>query len=241
MTNAETTLTFSCGCGQTLAVPESHAGQRVRCPKCNQVVTVPAPSQEKQAPEVQPAEPDSLVGRLCSVCQTSIAAGEAAILCPSCRSPYHQECWQEVGGCATYGCEQMPEQSKSEAEAGAHQEAWGDVKQCPRCHKEIMAAAVKCRFCKASFPSSVPMSQAEYLAWSRQQKELTPTRNTAISLFVFSLFGLTAPLVLAFGCPWVIKYRKNLRRVGGVHEVLAYAGVGLSLAFALIFLMIILI
>jgi phage FluMu protein Com len=240
MSNPETTLTFSCRCGQVLAVPQSHAGQRVRCPKCSQVVTVPVAKRE-QAPTVQAAEPDSLLGHLCSVCQSTIATGEAAILCPSCRSPYHQECWQEVGGCATYGCEQMPEQTKAEAESSSQQEAWGDVKECPRCHKEIMAAAVKCRFCKASFPSPVPMSQAEYLAWSRQQKELAPTRSTAISLFVASLFGLAAPLVLAFGGAWVIKYRKNLRLVGGVHEVLAYAGVGLSLAFTLIFLLIALI
>jgi hypothetical protein len=130
----------------------------------------------------------------------------------------------------------MPEQAKSESEDSDQGSGWGDVKECPRCHKEIMAAAVKCRFCKASFPSSVPMSKKEYLEWTRQQKALAPTRRTAISLFVGSLLGFPAPLVLAYGVVWVIKYRRILHRVGGVHELLAYAGVGLSAIYTLLFL-----
>jgi hypothetical protein len=234
MTTSSDSITFSCTCGQALAVRQERAGQRVRCPKCRKILSVPA---EDKVAEPVPAEPGSLRGRHCAVCQTAIADTEDACLCPSCRSPYHRECWEEIRGCAIYGCEQMPEQPKSESEAGEQETGWGDVKECPRCHKEIMAAAVKCRFCKATFPSSVPMSKVEYLEWSRQQKALAPTRRTAISLFIGSLLGFTAPLILVYGVAWMIKYRRILHRAGGVHELLAYAGVGLSAIYTLLFLM----
>jgi phage FluMu protein Com len=233
MTTSPESISFNCTCGQALAVQQDRAGLRVRCPKCSKILTVPS---ETELAQPIAAEPGSLRGRHCAVCQTAIADGEDACLCPSCRSPYHRECWEEIRGCAIYGCEQMPEQAKSESENGDQGSAWGDVKECPRCHKEIMAAAVKCRFCKTSFPSSVPMTNKEFRDWSRQQKALAPTRRTAISLFVGGLLGFPAPLVLAYGLAWVIKYRRTLHRAGGVHELLAYAGVGLSAIYSLLFL-----
>ena len=115
------------------------------------------------------------VGSLCSLCQTEIETGEKAWACPSCTSPYHQECWDEVGGCGTYGCEMMPAAAKEE-EAGERSRGWGDQKECPRCHKQIRSAAVKCRFCKARFPTPAPMTTREFLQWRRRQKQLQMPR-----------------------------------------------------------------
>jgi hypothetical protein len=41
---------------------------------------------------------------ICQFCQTNIKSGEDFILCPSCSSSYHTECWYENCGCAVYGC-----------------------------------------------------------------------------------------------------------------------------------------
>ena len=41
---------------------------------------------------------------ICTFCQTPIKNEEEEILCPSCTSPYHIDCWAENKGCAVYGC-----------------------------------------------------------------------------------------------------------------------------------------
>lgn len=41
---------------------------------------------------------------ICTFCQTPIKNEDEEILCPSCNSPYHTDCWIENKGCAVYGC-----------------------------------------------------------------------------------------------------------------------------------------
>jgi len=233
------TITYRCQCGQAIAAPPTMVGKRAKCPKCGTVAAVPATSQEQAQPgrAARDAEPDSLVGRLCAVCQSALVPGEAACICSACRAPYHRECWDEIGGCASYGCEHMPQAPKQEADEAGRSAAWGDVKECPRCHKEIRSLAVKCRFCKATFPSAVPMTTREYMDWSRSQKELAPTRQTAIFFFVVGLLGIFAPLVLIAGLGWAVVNRVALAKVGGVHRVLVYFTIGLSVVYTLIMLL----
>jgi hypothetical protein len=235
-------INYRCECGQAIAAAPTMAGKRAKCPKCGAVATVPSASaEEAQASQAAlDAEPDALVGRLCAVCQTTLAQGEAACICSACRAPYHRECWDEIGGCASYGCEHMPQAPKEDVDEAGRGGAWGDVKECPRCHKEIRSSAVKCRFCKASFPSAVPMSTRDYLDWSKSRKELAPTRQTAIFFFVVGLLGFFAPLVLIAGLIWAIYNRVALARVGGVHQVLVYFAIGLSAIYTLILLLVVL-
>jgi len=40
----------------------------------------------------------------CPYCRATIAPEQSAVTCTRCGLPYHRECWQENGGCATYGC-----------------------------------------------------------------------------------------------------------------------------------------
>jgi hypothetical protein len=44
------------------------------------------------------------VKSICTFCQTPIKNEDEEFLCPSCNSPYHNECWDENKGCAVYGC-----------------------------------------------------------------------------------------------------------------------------------------
>lgn len=54
-------IDFICTCGQTLSAPESQAGWRVRCPRCNAEVTVP--SAGGQAPQAASTpEPGAAAG-----------------------------------------------------------------------------------------------------------------------------------------------------------------------------------
>ncbi|MFW6108270.1 MAG: RING finger protein [bacterium] len=236
---AEERIVFRCPCGQAIAAPRQAIGKQARCPKCGRVAPVPAQT-ETQGPArkgPQAVEPDALVGRVCSICQNAIRPGETACLCSACRSPYHRECWDEVGGCATYGCQLMPQAAKP-AEPDQRTEGWGDEKHCPRCGRTIRSAAVKCRYCKARFPSAVPMTRGEYREWRDQEAQLQPTRVMAIVVFVASLFGCLGPLVLLGGGLWLWGAHDALKRVGGVPQVLAYFGLGLSAIYSILMLVV---
>ena len=39
-------ITFNCGCGKTLRVPDANAGRRAKCPACGAVVNIPTPEPE---------------------------------------------------------------------------------------------------------------------------------------------------------------------------------------------------
>lgn len=233
-------IIYNCECGQRISAPASAGGKRAKCPKCGLVATVPAG--DASAADAAPASArgplsagsDELVGQVCVVCRTPIAHGDTACSCSECRAAYHRECWDEIGGCATYGCELMPKAPKSEDEVAEGEGGWGDEKACPRCGKSIRSVAVKCRFCKARFPSPVPMTSAEYGAWGASRSQLGRVRTQAIVLFALSVLGVLAPVLVLVGAIWLWRSHKALRKVGGPHEVLAYGSVILSLFYCII-------
>src|SRR5512138_2081358 len=93
-------------------------------------------------------------GSLCAICQSSLEPPSELTRCPECQSAYHADCWQENGGCAIYGCAQVP---ATEGRAALEIPAayWGqEEKPCPACGRQILAAAVRCRHCGATFASS---------------------------------------------------------------------------------------
>ncbi|HEY3396693.1 MAG TPA: RING finger protein [Armatimonadota bacterium] len=57
------------------------------------------------------------IGKLCPYCRFPIKAGEAVRICPSCGEPHHLECWNENGGCTTYGCQSSPQMAAQAAVA----------------------------------------------------------------------------------------------------------------------------
>src|SRR5688572_21365017 len=74
------TISFSCSCGQNLAVRDEHAGKRVRCVACSTAVTVPggAPPESTSATIVfQCAE----CGKSCRV-RSELAGHKSK--CPGC-------------------------------------------------------------------------------------------------------------------------------------------------------------
>ncbi len=44
------------------------------------------------------------IGKTCPYCQFPLKQESKAVQCKSCKTPHHQECWNENDGCTTFGC-----------------------------------------------------------------------------------------------------------------------------------------
>ena len=73
----------------------------------------------------------------CSICHTLIRPEDEVTRCPECQLEYHEQCWIEIGGCATYGCVRAAEAQKPAAPTGVVR-GWGDEKTCPSCGATIV-------------------------------------------------------------------------------------------------------
>jgi len=96
---------FSCPhCGKKLLVNTSIIGRKGTCKYCSGVVIVPKPKTDIKAIET--------IGQktlgICPYCRTIIKESENVKICPSCKTPHHQDCWQENKGCTVYGCDNAP-------------------------------------------------------------------------------------------------------------------------------------
>lgn len=96
---------FSCPhCEQKLQIDISKAGTPVKCPKCLQRFFVPEPVTIRT--KFQSDEPKTI--GLCPYCRCNILDSELYQVCNSCKTPHHQDCWEENKGCTIYGCNQAP-------------------------------------------------------------------------------------------------------------------------------------
>jgi|WetSurMetagenome_2_1015567.scaffolds.fasta_scaffold62990_2 hypothetical protein len=126
-----------------------------------------------------------MVGKVCSICQTAIVAGEPVLECPDCGLPFHQECWTENRGCSAYGCRSAPPTVK--ADGAPATTVWGGEKACPQCGGRIKAEALKCRFCGATFSTREILSQEEYGRREYEGSEFAAARVKVILFFLMSI------------------------------------------------------
>ncbi len=158
---------------------------------------------------------------ICSYCQAPIAEGDGRQECPSCHAAYHAECWQENGGCAIYGCAQAPAAAPRSA-LEVPVSWWGrEEKACPVCGQQIVAAAVRCRHCGATFASARPEDAAEFQRRSLQRDEAPRLRRKVVWQFILSLVPFTAPIGAVLG---LVSYWPNRRAVAALPSLFPALG-----------------
>lgn len=96
---------FSCPhCKQQLTIPPPMRGVQVECPTCLGRFVVPKPNTDITSSE---SAASRTIG-LCPYCRSNIVESEQVLMCPSCNTPHHTDCWEENKGCTVYGCDQVP-------------------------------------------------------------------------------------------------------------------------------------
>jgi hypothetical protein len=166
----------------------------------------------------------------CSICHTLLQPEVERQACPECSLEYHKSCWDELGGCATYGCARaVPATKPAPARMGG---GWGDTKTCPACKKEIASSLLLCR-CGARFPYADPMTREEHLEWVAAERGRTARRRTLLLLFLASLLGPVAILSGPTAGFLAQRWRELLAGAGGVYLGLGYGAAALGAIQAL--------
>jgi hypothetical protein len=171
----------------------------------------------------------------CPTCGTRLQPTDATQACTDCGQMYHQACWQEVGGCATFGCPQAPVAQKppTPANVGA---GWGDFKTCPSCGAKIGASLLVCS-CRAMFPYAAPMSRMDYAKWTEDMRAAKSLKTTITVLFLLSLTGVLAPVLGVASFILARRGRKLLEGADGAFTALAWGNLVVGATYTLVFLL----
>jgi hypothetical protein len=239
-----------CQCGSKIQVPEQSGGRTFRCPVCKAGIVAPGDGATVAAVAALPGATGILPvpgatgimpvptveGSVCPICQSAIAPQEITVACPVCRQVHHRECWDEVGGCGTYGCEKAPSLEKKAAEQPLS--AWGDTKVCPVCKETIKAIAVKCRYCSAEFDTVDPSTLKDVLRKDRRQESARGLKNTIVALFVLSIVScILAPVMAVINLCVILPKRRELPKLGPLYMIMGYSALGLSLLYSFLVLL----
>lgn len=170
----------------------------------------------------------------CSICYTVVSQGEPVTACPECQTDYHKTCWDEIGGCGSYGCKQAAVAQKPPLPVlvGA---GWGDTKECPSCARQIGSSLLVCS-CGARFPWADPMTRAEYQSAIASEQAVKGARTALIWMFLLSLIGITAPLVGPIAGIYAWRKRDQLAGTGGTYLAMGYgsAAIGAFYSFLIV-------
>ena len=173
------------------------------------------------------ASPEKSVS--CAICLSPVAHGEAETKCGECDALYHAECWQENGGCAVYGCSQVPVIEQRNA-LEIPVSYWGqENKPCPDCGQQILAAAVRCRHCGATFASARPEDSAEFQRRTELEQRSPKLRKTIVWLFILCVLPCLAPVGVVFGWVWYPSRREEIKALPAIYGALCKVGLGVGI------------
>lgn len=165
---------------------------------------------------------------LCAICQTAIAEGDETRPCSACGAGYHADCWEENRGCAVYGCPEVPQVEKREGlEVPAS--FWGeDEKSCPKCEARILAAALRCRHCGATFASARPETDREFREREVRTGGSAGTKRAIAWLFVACAVPVTAPVATVAGWFWYGRRRRDVEALPAPYPGLVRLGLAVG-------------
>ena len=160
----------------------------------------------------------------CPYCQSLIKDEAGTIFCSDCGTPHHIECWQENGGCTTYGCKEnpvtLPEVEESNEIKGidvgdrtveelsriikpeikvTHEEI-----DCKYCSKKIDSNSKFCKHCGEKLTEDITSSsfEAEYkdrykenISIKKKSRLLTIFSITALSIFIVLILYFSYKLI----------------------------------------------
>ncbi len=97
----------------------------------------------------------SFKNKICPYCQSKIKDDLDVVVCSLCGTPHHRECYEENGGCTTYGCKNNPTTVKEErVDVGgltipAVRNLVEQIKiiECPNCKGEVEENSSYCKHC----------------------------------------------------------------------------------------------
>lgn len=164
-------------------------------------------------PEGQPgpAATAAAGAKHCAICMSSIDPGEASATCPACHARYHVECWEENGGCAVYGCAEVPKTEGLTA-LEVPPAFWGrEDKDCPLCGAKIMALAVRCRHCGGQVAAR-PESKEAFEQRAGRRQRAPSLRRFARLFMALSLLPVLSLLTLSVGALYYRRKRDEIRR-----------------------------
>jgi hypothetical protein len=189
-----------------------------RCPTCGHIIRGQPPETTRcqACGSVLSGSGRASRGVVCPICQCPIGPAETSTTCPECRTVAHQDCWDYNGGCGLYGCARAPRPEGLDA-LEIPVSYWGqDRKTCPVCDGTILAAALRCRHCGATFQSARPEDHAAYVERARLATDEESARRKSIWLLVFALLPCTAPIAAVVGLAWYFPRRETVRALPGV-------------------------
>ncbi len=165
----------------------------------------------------------------CIICQLAIQTEEESVTCEKCQCVFHAECWQDLGGCGTYGCENSPTlQKESLAQS---------TKKCPFCQESIPADTMACPYCRERFNTILPQTAQDIVRerWGPRRAPSIKENKGALWVFICGLLGITAPFNLIIGGSWYLQNRRALKSVSPMYNLLAIVGLAVSVIYSLIF------
>ena len=170
----------------------------------------------------------------CAICMTTVEASDELTTCSACAAPYHSDCWTENGGCAVYGCVNVPKTEGLKA-LEIPPAYWGrDDKDCPSCGKSILAMAVRCRHCGATVEAR-PEEQASYQNRMTRRERAPMLRRTALAMLIASILPFASLLSVTIGWIYYKRNQAEIRKLSGGYDGLYRIAIAVGLAQIAIF------
>ena len=165
----------------------------------------------------------------CAYCQSPLEPADARVTCSACGAEAHEECWKENGGCSVYGCRETP-QAEMRTSIEIPMAYWGrETKPCPACGQEILAAAVRCRHCGATFASQRPEDSAEFKRRAALESAQPQLRRRVVTQFVLAVVPFTTVLGLLMSLVWFLPNRSRVATLPPLYLALARLAVAISM------------